>query len=153
MFYTDRLSGTMIWSVDQDDTSYTALQGLYSSLDINTPSIVESGNLCKITDCGGNCPNGWDAMTTVTTNPSSSTTCTSKKPAKLCCPSGDEPQHCQWRGGGGHTCNPQCNVGEITLATDPVGGDGKPTCAQGTKAFCCESGQLDPADCYATGRC
>ena len=30
------------------------------------------------------------------------------------------------------------------MALDETGGDGKPTCVQGYKAFCCKSGQLDP---------
>jgi hypothetical protein len=143
--------GTMIWSVDQDDMQYTALRGLYPDIDVNKPSVVESGDQCTITGCGQNCPSGWDTLTTLTTNPASATSCDPKSPAKLCCPSGNAPQNCHWTGGGGSTCNPACAVGELTLATDPVGGDGKPTCAQGTKAFCCQTGQNDPTGCHATG--
>ncbi|KAF7316287.1 Chitin-binding type-1 domain-containing protein [Mycena indigotica] len=145
------LGGTMIWSVDQDDTSYSALKGLYPDIDVNKPSLVESGDQCTITGCGQSCPSGWDTLTTLTTNPGAATSCPSNNPARLCCPSGNAPQNCSWRGGGGSTCNPQCSVGEITIATDPVGGDGKPTCAQGTKAFCCSTGQNDPTGCHATG--
>ena len=39
----------MIWSVDQDDSSYSALSGLYPDIDINNPSLVESGNQCQVT--------------------------------------------------------------------------------------------------------
>ncbi|CAK5268570.1 unnamed protein product [Mycena citricolor] len=143
--------GTMIWSVDQDDLQYSALSALYPGIDVNKPSSVESGNQCTITGCGQNCPSGWDTLTTLTTNPGAGSSCNANSPAKLCCPSGNAPQSCSWRGGGSSTCNPSCNVGEITLATDPVGGDGKPTCAQGTKAFCCSSDQNDPTGCHATG--
>jgi hypothetical protein len=141
----------MIWSVDQDDLQYTALQGLYADIDINTPSIVEAGDECAITDCGQSCPLGWNTLTTLTTNPASATSCDPATPAKLCCPAGNSPQSCSWRGGVGSTCTPTCSVGEITLATDPVGGDGTPTCAQGTKAFCCQTYQNDPTGCHATG--
>ncbi|CAK5269218.1 unnamed protein product, partial [Mycena citricolor] len=144
-------TGTMIWSVDQDDLQYSALSALYPGIDVNKPSSVESGNQCTITGCGQNCPSGWDTLTTLTTNPGAGSSCNANSPAKLCCPSGNAPQSCSWRGGGSSTCNPSCNVGEITLATDPVGGDGKPTCAQGTKAFCCSSDQNDPTGCHATG--
>ncbi|KAK6987473.1 chitin-binding type-1 domain-containing protein [Favolaschia claudopus] len=144
------LGGTMIWSVDQDDMHYTALSSLYPGIDVNNPSAVESGDQCAITGCGQSCPDGWDTLTTLTTNPGSATSCDPNSPAKLCCPSGNAPQNCHWTGGGGSTCNPACGVGELTLATDPVGGDGNPTCAQGTKAFCCQTGQNDPTGCHAT---
>ncbi|KAK7056119.1 chitin-binding type-1 domain-containing protein [Favolaschia claudopus] len=144
------LGGTMIWSVDQDDMHYTALSSLYPGIDVNNPSAVESGDQCAITGCGQSCPDGWDTLTTLTTNPGSATSCDTNSPAKLCCPSGNAPQNCHWTGGGGSTCNPACGVGELTLATDPVGGDGNPTCVQGTKAFCCQTGQNDPTGCHAT---
>jgi hypothetical protein len=142
--------GTMIWSVDQDDMSYTALRGLYPTIDINNASVVETGDQCTITGCGQNCPVGWTSLTTLTTNPGGSASCDPNSPAKLCCPSGNAPQNCVWRGGGGSTCNPTCLVGEITLATDPVGADGQPTCAQGNKAFCCQTEQ-NAAGCFTTG--
>ena len=141
----------MIWSVDQDDTSYTALKGLYPDINVNNPSFVDATS-CMITGCGQACPKGqqWSAMTTLTTNPSSSVTCSSHNPATLCCPTGDKPTNCAWSGGGGTTCNAQCGVGQVTLATDPVG-DGKTrTCLQGEKAYCCNS-NVD-LDCFATGK-
>ena len=39
----------MIWSVDQDDSRYSALSGLYPDININNPSLVESGNQCQVT--------------------------------------------------------------------------------------------------------
>ncbi|KAJ7257772.1 hypothetical protein C8J57DRAFT_1516652 [Mycena rebaudengoi] len=118
------LGGTMIWSVDQDDTSYTALRGLYSDIAINTPSSSETGNECQITGCGQSCPSGYNTLTSLSA--SRTETCSSGSNAKLCCPPGDEPQQCSWRGGGSSTCNAQCNVGEIVMALDEVGDDGHP---------------------------
>ena len=145
------LGGTMIWSVDQDDASYTALMGLYPDIGINNPSFVDATS-CMITGCGQACPTGqqWSAMTTLTTNPSSSVTCPSNNPATLCCPTGDKPTNCAWSGGGGTTCNAQCGVGQVTLALDPVGDGKTPTCLQGEKAYCCDS-NVD-LDCFATGK-
>ncbi|GJJ07068.1 hypothetical protein Clacol_001267 [Clathrus columnatus] len=146
------LSGTLIWSLDQDDTSYTALSGLYGFIPNNTASQVVTGDECMITDCGSKgCPSGYTPMTQLASNPATGTTCSKKDLATLCCPSGDAPQQCHWRGGGGHTCNPQCDVGEITIATDLVGDDGKPTCVQGFKAYCCQSGE--PALDCDVGEC
>ncbi|KAF9559713.1 hypothetical protein CPC08DRAFT_505392 [Agrocybe pediades] len=145
------LGGTMIWSVDQDDSQYTALGALYGDVNINKPSSTESGNLCQTTGCGQSCPAGFEALTTVTQIPGIAGSCPTNNPARLCCPVGLEPQGCHWSGGGGSTCNAQCDVGEIVMALDETGGDGKPTCVQGYKAFCCKSGQLDPGDCFAGG--
>ncbi|PPR04933.1 hypothetical protein CVT24_007314 [Panaeolus cyanescens] len=144
------LGGTMIWSVDQDDTSYTALKGLYPDINVNNPSFVDATS-CMITGCGQGCPSGqqWSAMTTLTTNPGSSVTCPANNPATLCCPTGDKPRNCKWSGGGGTTCNAQCEVGQVTLAIDPVGDGKSPTCLQGEKAYCCDSNQ--DLDCFATG--
>jgi hypothetical protein len=138
----------MVWSVDQDDTLYTALSGLYGAVDENEPSKEESNNQCLFTECGDKCPPGYDSLTTVSTIPNSVKACSKKKPSRLCCPTGSKPQKCSWRGGGGSSCEGQCNVGEILMALDVVGGDGKPTCTQGYKAYCCESGEADPAACY-----
>lgn len=146
------LGGTMIWSVDQDDASYTALQGLYNDVTINDPSATETGNMCQVTGCGQSCPSGYDSLTTLTQIPNSVDSCDVKNPARLCCPKGDEPQNCVWRGGGGTSCNAQCDVGEITMALDETGDDGHPTCIQGYKAFCCQSGDPQPGACFG-GSC
>lgn len=141
----------MIWSVDQDDTSYTALRGLYADVDINAPSSSETGDQCQITGCGQGCPANYESLTTLTQNPSVSGSCDPKNPARLCCPVGNAPQSCTWRGGGGHVCNAQCNVGEIVMALDEVGDGSTPTCVQGYKAFCCQSGQGRIGDCFGEG--
>lgn len=119
-----------------DDSRYTALSGLYGNF--VPPSYSETGNQCQITGCGQQCPNGYDSLTTVSWVPDVAVSCDPKSPARLCCPPGYRPQNCQWRGGGGTTCNAQCNVGEIVMALDEVGDDGNPTCIQGYKAFCCQ---------------
>ena len=145
------LGGTMIWSVDQDDTQYTALKGLYPDINDNNPTF-EDPTSCMITGCGQACPTGlqWSAMTTLTTNPNSLQTCPTDNPATLCCPTGDKPTDCAWSGGGGTTCNPQCKAGQVTLALDPVGDGTTPTCLQGEKAYCCDS-NID-LDCFGTGK-
>ncbi|KAF9465227.1 hypothetical protein BDZ94DRAFT_1307367 [Collybia nuda] len=145
------LGGTMIWSVDQDDSSFTALHGLYSDVNINAPSSIDSGNQCQITGCGQGCPDKYESLTTLTQNPSLTSSCDPKNPARLCCPIGNAPQSCFWRGGGGQVCNAQCNVGEIVMALDEVGDGSTPTCVQGYKALCCQSGQGDIGDCFGTG--
>ncbi|KAF8816939.1 hypothetical protein BYT27DRAFT_6953579 [Phlegmacium glaucopus] len=146
------LGGTMIWSVDQDDSSYSALSGLYPDININNPSVIESGNQCQVTGCGQQCPSGYDSLTTLTQIPNTLGSCPTSNPARLCCPKGNEPQNCSWRGGGGTSCNAQCNVGEIVLALDETGDDGHPTCIQGYKAFCCSSGDPEPGACFG-GSC
>lgn len=155
----------MIWSVDQDDGSYSALSGLYPDIGINNPSLVESGNQCQVTGtffvwnllsflnetqsgCGQQCPSGYDSLTTLTQVPNMVGSCPTNNPARLCCPKGNEPQNCSWRGGGGTSCNAQCNVGEVVLALDETGDDGHPTCIQGYKAFCCSSGDPEPGACF-----
>ncbi|KAG6836731.1 hypothetical protein H0H93_004394 [Arthromyces matolae] len=131
-----------------DDSTYSALSGLYG--DVTSPSLSETGNQCQFTGCGQQCPSGYNSLTTVTQIPNTSGSCDPKTPARLCCPPGNEPQNCLWRGGGGTTCNAQCNVGEIVMALDEVGGDGTPTCIQGYKAFCCQSGEVNPGACFGT---
>lgn len=73
----------------------------------------------------------------MTTNPAlPGEVCPSNSRALLCCPAGNAPTDCQWRGGG-ILCNPSCNPGEAVLATDPAG-DGS-TCLLGTQALCCKT--------------
>ncbi|KAK7014298.1 chitin-binding type-1 domain-containing protein [Favolaschia claudopus] len=149
------LGGTMIWSVDQDDGQYTALQALYPTIGVNAASSVQDAGNCMKTNCGQDCettPVKYAAVTTLTTN-FLGQPCPADSPAKLCCPSGDPPQNCAWRGGGSTTCNPTCNLGEITLARDPVGTDGTPPCLQGTKAFCCATGESNPLQSCRTTAC
>lgn len=44
----------MIWSMDQDDTSYTALNDLYPGLSALTPKTgdIDSGDECVVSACG-----------------------------------------------------------------------------------------------------
>lgn len=98
--------------------------------------------------CGHQCPSGYDSLTTLTQIPNTVGSCPKNQPARLCCPKGNEPQKCSWRGGGGTSCNAQCDVGEVVLALDETGDDGYPTCIQGYKAFCCSSGNPQPGSCF-----
>lgn len=91
-------------------------------------------------------------MTHTYSNPAVAETCDTDKPAKVCCPPGAVPQDCHWRGFEGTTCNAQCDTGEIVLALDSTGDDGKATCAIGNKAYCCKSGERDAGE-YSIVRC
>lgn len=92
---------------------------------------------------GQDCPVGYTFMTHTYSNPAVAETCNTDKPAKVCCPPGAVPQDCHWRGFAGTSCNAQCETGEIVLALDRTGDDGKATCAIGNKAYCCKSGERD----------
>jgi hypothetical protein len=61
------LNGLLIWSVDMDDSSFTALKAV-SGKDL-TPTIAQSDTLgqwsrneCWITPCGTGCQEGWTKM-------------------------------------------------------------------------------------------
>lgn len=42
----------MIWSVDQDDTSYTAMKDLYPGITALAGGNVETGDQCTVSSCG-----------------------------------------------------------------------------------------------------
>lgn len=42
----------MIWSVDQDDTSYTALSDLYPGITAFAGGTIEAGDQCMVSPCG-----------------------------------------------------------------------------------------------------
>ncbi|KAF8961088.1 hypothetical protein BDZ97DRAFT_2077079 [Flammula alnicola] len=132
------IGGTMIWSVDQDDTSYTAMTDLYPEITALAAGNVESGDQCVVSPCGAtSCGLGQVAIASVTTNPAlPGEVCPLNNRALLCCPAGNAPTSCQWRGGD-ILCNPSCNPGEAVLATDPAG-DGT-QCLLGEQALCCQT--------------
>ncbi|KAJ7864946.1 hypothetical protein B0H14DRAFT_2734817 [Mycena olivaceomarginata] len=94
------LGGTMIWSVDQDDSfDYAALKALYPSVaDVNSGT-HQGGDTCFTASAGAVNADG------------------SKHP--VCCPTGDMPTKCTWRGGDGkRPCSPSCNDDEVLIATE-----------------------------------
>ncbi|KAK2461060.1 hypothetical protein APHAL10511_006907 [Amanita phalloides] len=149
------LGGTMIWSADQDDSSYDALRGLYPDININNPSLVESGNQCQVTGCGQQCPSGYDSLTTLTRIPNQMKlddwhpTCIQGYKA-LCCSSGDpEPGSCFGGSCTGSSC-PSPYVVQTHVkqgsAESGISRESRPNvaspmiCQSNTKPVCCKSG-------------
>ncbi|KAI1171966.1 chitotriosidase-1 [Nemania sp. FL0916] len=141
------LGGVMIWSVDQDDDQFSALEGLTGE---PLPTFVENlkrtstadtghwasvnGQACKVTDCVDwpyNPPSGW----TKAPNGEFPDTCGGGQYKYILCPTSAVPQECQWRGSG--SCHGQCHEGEVTLAHSP---HGSTKCLRpGQQSFCCVS--------------
>ncbi|KAG8164746.1 hypothetical protein KVR01_005021 [Diaporthe batatas] len=145
------LGGVMIWSVDQDDADFTALEGLLGQ---TIPSFEENlkraevadtnhwssvnGQGCKVSDCLSDLANPPSGFSTAP-NGKFQDTCGSDKNGQMYkyvyCPTDAMPQSCQWRGSG--SCHGQCHTGEVTLAHSPHGD--KSCVKPGQQAFCCES--------------
>ncbi|KAJ5109929.1 hypothetical protein N7532_002574 [Penicillium argentinense] len=141
------LGGVMIWSVDQDDESFTALEGLIGK---SLPSYHKNqkrthlsdtnhwkslnAQSCKISDCvdsDSEPPSGFGRAP----NGKFPDKCGSGKSKFIWCPLNEMPNSCTWRGSG--SCHGQCHPGEVTL-THSTHGDTK-CLAPGQQAFCCKS--------------
>ncbi|KAF9480725.1 hypothetical protein BDN70DRAFT_992516 [Pholiota conissans] len=130
------IGGTMIWSVDQDDTKYTAMTDLFPGITAFAGGTVEVGDQCTVSPCGAtSCGHGKVSIASVITNPAlPGEVCDLDKRALLCCPAGNAPT--SW---------------EAVLATDPVG-DGNFTCLLGEQALCCETNlELPNLECQFFG--
>lgn len=154
----------MIWAVDMDDDSYTALSGLLDrdvgenvDLDgsLGTIGLVidnwssQNGQNCVMQGCGEKC------MSSMTEAGRATDDCDDDEHRKICCPSGNIPSGCQWRGGDrGLTCKPECRPGELGLFQSEYGSF---DCLYGEQQFCCTSddyedlvGSCEVTDCGKT---
>ncbi|KAJ7264087.1 hypothetical protein B0H12DRAFT_1102814 [Mycena haematopus] len=156
------LGGTMVWSLDQDDTSFTALSALWGDVTANNASSSITGDSCTYTGCGLSCPNDWTLLGKLQKNPITLEVCKGLDTSSICCPAGDAPQSCTWRGASpSGVCDGTCFQGEILMGLSEVGnasgsitvdGSTSPelTCLIGEVALCCASNQDTEEYCFAT---
>ena len=141
----------MIWSVDQDDAKFSALEGLTghkvdeeerkkkSQITDTGHWASLNGQKCKLTPCSKDvpirCEPGW-AMPPG--GQSIKDNCGDAGEKLVCCPVDSMPNKCQWRGGEtGKVCHGQCHTGESTLFHSR---DATVNCLRpGFQAFCCEA--------------
>ncbi|KAJ7114949.1 hypothetical protein C8R44DRAFT_984268 [Mycena epipterygia] len=122
------IGGTMIWSMDQDDDKYTALQGLYPGIAAAGGGDTEKNDKCIVSDCNvKSCGNGWNKMGTTMEDPLSPN---SRCVRLICCPESNTPSSCTWRGGDSSPCNPTCNAGEQSISSQACE-------SGGSESFCC----------------
>lgn len=158
------LGGIMIWSVDQDDSSFSALESLIgkslpsyqshmkrsSTVDANSWKSL-NGEACKVSDCidgDSNPPSGYG----LAPDGKFPDKCSGSKYKFVWCPLNEMPSECEWRGSG--SCHGQCHEAEVTLAHSPHG-DTK-CAAPGQQAFCCKSNtwaKLGAANCGWADTC
>ncbi|KAF7296695.1 Chitin-binding type-1 domain-containing protein [Mycena chlorophos] len=160
------VSGTVVWSLDQDDMEFTALQGLWGDITdngVNSTDIV-SKDSCSYTACGFNCPPESTVLGKLEKNPITLESCTWPQFSSVCCPLADAPSDCTWRGepaNGGLTCDGSCLQGEINLGMSAIGpksgsasgfGASVPnlSCLTGEVALCCKTNEDVQDYCYTT---
>lgn len=145
------LGGFLIWAIDQDDDSMSALQAVISPKKLGDLGAAsgsddwQSANEhCYITACDGNCDAGDIKITDQKCG-------TGNKRSKLCCPlsGAPDPNECEWRGNPG-PCNGHCHDDEVMMEMNKWGGDGR-GCSDGNKAYCCKSPLAEENSCYWAG--
>lgn len=145
------LGGVMIWSVDQDDTSFSALEGLLGetlpsfSKNLERASVAKTaqwatvnGQACKVSDCESVfavAPAGWATAPNGRFRDTCGSDIHGEMYKHVYCPTDAMPQSCTWRGSG--SCHGQCHAGEVTITHSSRG---SAYClSPGKQAFCCES--------------
>ena len=142
----------MVWSIDQDDTNFSALKGL-TGQDLPTFASIlskqkaasaswasQNGQSCKMTDCMKDDKVGnWGAAWAIVPGGEKfKDNCGKNENKYIICPVNQMPSACQWRGGeSGCGCHGQCHAGEVTLFHSKHGS--RNCCKPGQQAFCCES--------------
>ncbi|KAL4812489.1 bacteriodes thetaiotaomicron symbiotic chitinase [Aspergillus spinulosporus] len=145
------LGGLMIWSIDQDDKQFTALEGLLGTslqdydLNLKRAQVTDAGHWtsingqqCVMSDCGNpaQCPAGYGMAPN---GNGFQDNCGSTKYRIICCPLDAMPTECLWRGGessvGRPSCHGQCHTGESTLFHSRHAT--KNCLRPGFQAFCC----------------
>ncbi|RMZ82759.1 hypothetical protein DV738_g1689, partial [Chaetothyriales sp. CBS 135597] len=145
------LGGYLIWAIDQDDESLTALQAVISPKELGDFDAAEGGSdwqspskHCYITGCDGKCDAGDIQITDQKCGKG-------EKRSKLCCPlsGAPDPKECTWRGNPWF-CNGHCHDDEVMMEMNRWGGDDK-SCRDGNKAYCCKSPLAEENKCYWAG--
>ncbi|KAK4241773.1 hypothetical protein C8A03DRAFT_30078 [Achaetomium macrosporum] len=146
------LGGLMIWSIDQEDTKFTALKGLtgkdlptFSDALAATKSAAgnwasQNGQKCIMTEClGDDRVGGWGAGWAIAPGGGAfKNNCGKNENKYILCPLNQMPSSCTWRGGETKcACHGQCHAGEVTLFHSRHGS--RSCCRPGWQAFCCES--------------
>lgn len=142
----------MIWSVDQDDTQFSALRGLLGkdisgitehaavSTSVAGSWASQNGQDCTETDCLSDSDVGsWGSDFAIAPNGGAfKDNCGSGKNRYIICPINAMPSTCQWRGGeSGRSCHGQCHAGEVTLFYSK---HATVNCLKpGQQSFCCQS--------------
>ncbi|KAJ6503695.1 hypothetical protein C8R45DRAFT_973479, partial [Mycena sanguinolenta] len=153
------VGGTMVWSLDQ---SAEILLALWGDVTANNASSSVTGDQCMYTGCGLSCPKDYTSIGRLQQNPKTLQTCKGLDTSQICCPVGDAPQSCTWRGANpSGICNPSCLEGEILMGLSQVGDktgsitvDGatspEVSCLIGEVALCCKTNENVEGYCTTT---
>ncbi|KAI0850294.1 carbohydrate-binding module family 18 [Daldinia vernicosa] len=145
------LGGFLIWAIDQDDDSLTALQAVISPKKLGDMGAASgqddwqsSNKHCYVTPCDGRCDPGDIKITEQKCG-------TDDKRSRLCCPlsGAPDPEDCTWRGNPWY-CNGHCHDDEVMMEMNKWGGDNN-GCHDGNKAYCCKSPLAEENRCYWAG--
>ncbi|KAI2643596.1 carbohydrate-binding module family 18 [Xylaria nigripes] len=145
------LGGFLIWAIDQDDDSLSALQAVISPKKLGDfvaasgqDDWQNSNEHCYITACDGKCNPGDIKITDQKCGDGD-------KRNKLCCPlsGAPDPKECSWEGGAPF-CNGHCHDDEVMMEMNKWGGDGD-SCWDGNKAYCCKSPLAEENQCHWEG--
>lgn len=147
------LGGYLIWAIDQDDDSLTALQAVIAPKLLGDFDAASKGDEdwqspnehCYVTPCDGKCDAGDIKITDQKCG-------TKDKRSQLCCPlsGAPDPKECTWRGGP-TWCNGHCHDDEVMMEMNKFGDSNGGGCSDGNKAYCCKSPLAEENTCYWAG--